>query len=72
MTSQKLMIILFSQAALIILVFVTLLWIWSIFIKNVSMVDIFWGLGFVVVNAFYVFMSGDLNIRKILILILVQ
>ena len=72
MTSQKLMIILFSQAALIILVFVTLLWIWSIFIKNVSIVDIFWGLGFVFVNAFYVFMSGDLNIRKILILILLQ
>ncbi|MBD45287.1 MAG: hypothetical protein CMC65_08735 [Flavobacteriaceae bacterium] len=66
------MIILFSQAALIILVFVTLLWIWSIFIKNVSIVDIFWGLGFVFVNAFYVFMSGNLNIRKILILILVS
>ncbi len=66
------MITLFSQAALIILVLVTLLWIWSIFIKNVSIVDIFWGLGFVVVNAFYVFMSGELNARKILILTLVS
>ena len=52
------MITLFSQAALIILAFVTLLWVWSIFIKNVSIVDIFWGFGFVVVNTFYVFMSG--------------
>ncbi|MBT8306693.1 MAG: DUF1295 domain-containing protein [Maribacter sp.] len=66
------MIDLFSQAALIILVLVTLLWIGSIFIKNVSIVDIFWGLGFVVVNAFYVFMSGELNARKILILTLVS
>jgi len=63
---------LFLQAALIILVLVTLLWIWSIFIKNVSIVDIFWGVGFVVVNAFYVYMSGELNPRKILILVLVS
>lgn len=66
------MITLFSQAALIILVLVTLLWIWSVIIKNVSIVDIFWGLGFVVVNAFYVFMSGELHPRKIVILSLVS
>ena len=66
------MITLFSHTALIILVLVTLLWVWSVFIKNVSIVDIFWGLGFVVVNAFYVFMSGELNSRKILILALVS
>ena len=63
---------LFFQAAIIILVLVTLLWIWSVFIKNVSIVDIFWGFGFVVVNVFYVLMSGDLNARKILILALVS
>jgi steroid 5-alpha reductase family enzyme len=63
---------LFLQASLIIWVLVTLLWIWSIFIKNVSIVDIFWGFGFVVVNAFYVFMSGELNPRKILVLALVS
>ena len=65
------MIELFSQAALIIFILVTLLWVWSVFIKNVSIVDIFWGFGFVVVNAFYVFMSGDLHARKIVILTLV-
>ena len=65
------MMTLFLQAALIILVLVTLLWIWSIIIKNVSIVDLFWGFGFVVVNAFYLFMSGELNTRKILILTLV-
>ncbi|NKI30443.1 DUF1295 domain-containing protein [Croceivirga thetidis] len=65
------MLTLFSQATLIILVLVTLLWLWSVVIKNVSIVDIFWGLGFVVVNTYYVFMSGELNTRKLLILLLV-
>lgn len=63
---------LFLQASLVIWVLVTLLWIWSIIIKNVSIVDIFWGFGFVVVNALYLFMSGELNDRKILVLILVS
>ena len=62
---------LFLQSALLIWVLVTLLWIWSIFIKNVSIVDLFWGAAYVIVNAFYVFASGELNPRKILILILV-
>jgi len=64
--------ILFSQAAVIIVIFVTLLWIWSVFIKNVSIIDIFWGLGFVIVNMFYACMSGDLTARKLLVLILVS
>lgn len=63
---------LFLQASLLLWILVTLLWIWSIIIKNVSIVDIFWGVGFVVVNAFYVFNSGELNPRKILILLLVS
>ena len=62
---------LFLQAALLIWVLVTLLWIWSVLIKNVSIVDIFWGFGFVAVNAFYVFGSGELNPRKIVMLVLV-
>lgn len=66
------MMILFLQASLIILVLVTLLWIWSVIITNASIVDLFWGVGFVVVNAFYVLMSGEINARKILILVLVS
>lgn len=65
------MVTMFLQALLLIWVLVTLLWIWSIIIKNVSIVDIFWGFGFVAVNALYVLVSGELNDRKILILILV-
>jgi steroid 5-alpha reductase family enzyme len=63
---------LFLQACLLIWILVTLLWVWSIIIKNVSIVDLFWGLGYVIVNAFYVFMSDELNPRKILILFLVS
>lgn len=63
---------LFLQASLVIWILVTLLWIWSIIIKNVSIVDIFWGFGFVVVNALYIFIPGELNDRKILVLILVS
>jgi steroid 5-alpha reductase family enzyme len=59
--------ILFSQAALIIPVYITALWIWSIFNKNVSVIDIFWSVGFVIVNVFYAFMYGDLTSRKILV-----
>jgi steroid 5-alpha reductase family enzyme len=66
------MITLLSHAALIILALITLLWIWSVFIKNVSIVDIFWGFGFVVVNVIYAYMTGELNARKILILTLVS
>ena len=65
------MLTLILQASLIILVLFTLLWIWSIIIKNVSIVDIFWGFGFVLVNAFFVFQTGELDARKILLLVLV-
>ena len=66
------MITAFLQASLLIWVLITILWIWSVIIKNASIVDIFWGIGFVVVNTFYVFFSGELNPRKILILVLVS
>lgn len=66
------MLTLFLQATLLIWVLVTLLWIWSIIIKNASIVDIFWGFSYVVVNAFYVLLSGELNSRKILLMVLVS
>jgi len=65
------MLTLFLQACLLILVLVTLLWVLSVIIKNASIVDLFWGFGFVVVNAFYVFTSGEMSTRKILVLVLV-
>ena len=66
------MVQLYYQASFLIFILVTILWIWSIYLKDVSIVDIFWGLGFVILNIFYVFNSGDLNSRKILLVVLVS
>ncbi|MFA6677566.1 MAG: DUF1295 domain-containing protein [Bacteroidales bacterium] len=66
------MLTLFLQALLIIFITVTLLWILSVLIKNVSIVDLFWGLGFVIVNAFYFLNSGEIYTRKIILLSLVS
>ncbi|MGL4520442.1 MAG: DUF1295 domain-containing protein [Phocaeicola sp.] len=62
---------LFLQASLLVLTLFTLLWMLSIKWKNVSIVDLFWGIGFVVVNAFYIGMSGDVTPRKFILLLLV-
>ena len=63
---------LYYQASFLIFILVTILWIWSVYLKDVSIIDIFWGLGFVILNMFYVFNSGDLTSRKILLLVLVS
>lgn len=65
------MLSLFLYALVVIFILVTLLWLWSVIIKNVSIVDIFWGFGYVVVNALYFFLSGESNDRKLLLLVLV-
>jgi steroid 5-alpha reductase family enzyme len=59
------------HTSIIIFVLVTLLWLWSVRITNVSIIDLFWGFSFVIVNASYLLMSEELNARKILLLILV-
>lgn len=61
----------YFQACLLILALFSLIWLVSIPLKNVSIVDLFWGVGFVVVNTFYTFSSGELTARKFLVLILV-
>lgn len=66
------MLSLFLQASLIIFILVTLLWLVSVIIKDVSIVDLFWGAGFVIVNAVYFFLSGDYYTRKILLIGLVS
>jgi len=44
----------------------------SVIITNASIVDLFWGMGFVIVNTIYFYASGDFYARKILLLILVS
>jgi steroid 5-alpha reductase family enzyme len=59
------------QSFAVILMLMTILWVISIFIKNVSIVDLFWGAGFVITALFY-FISADGNFqRKTLLLSLV-
>jgi steroid 5-alpha reductase family enzyme len=63
---------LFLQATLLIWILVSLLWLWSVLLKNVSIVDIFWGFGFVIVNAFYAYNTPEINTKTLLLLILVS
>lgn len=63
---------LFVQALLVIFILVTLLWALSVWIKNVSIVDLFWGIGFIIVNAIYFYKSGEFYLRKNLLLALVS
>ncbi|MBS4058986.1 MAG: DUF1295 domain-containing protein [Bacteroidetes bacterium] len=54
-----------------IMLMMTILWLVSIRIKNVSIVDIFWGFGFVVAGVIYFLFTGGFETRKILLTIMV-
>ena len=41
-----------GRVLFLILSIMTILWVVSIILKNVSIVDMFWGLGFVMVNTY--------------------
>jgi steroid 5-alpha reductase family enzyme len=53
------------------MILMSLLWIISIILKNVSIVDLFWGFGFVLVSIFYFLNTLGYAPRKIIVLILV-
>ena len=61
----------YFQGLLLIIALVTVLWVISVFLINVSIVDLFWGLGFVIVNSFYCYSSSTFSSRRILLLVLV-
>jgi steroid 5-alpha reductase family enzyme len=61
----------YLAALLLILIMMSLLWIVSIFIKNVSIVDLFWGAGFVLTAGFYFLNTDGLSARKIILFALV-
>ena len=56
----------------LILAMVTLLWIYSVIIKNASIVDVFWGFGFVITNIIYLIMNDVSSPRQWLLVILVS
>jgi steroid 5-alpha reductase family enzyme len=49
----------------------TSLWIVSIVLKNVSIIDLFWGFGFVLTGWIYFFFTEGYEARKILLMVLV-
>ena len=51
-----------------ILCMMTVLWIISVFLKNVSIVDLFWGLGFVLSASVYFILTDEIGVRKVLLL----
>lgn len=71
-TKLDIMLSIFLNAALIIWILVTILWLISIFIKDVSIVDLFWGFGYVVINVFYFFIADDFSPKRLLLLTLVS
>lgn len=62
-------IYLLAFAAIILMM--TILWLISIKIKNVSIVDLFWGFGFVVAAAVYFIFTEGFETRKILLMTMV-
>ena len=61
----------YIQGLLLIISLMTFLWILSVYLRNVSIVDLFWGLGFIIVNALYIFSSEVINIRQIVLFVMV-
>jgi steroid 5-alpha reductase family enzyme len=61
----------YLQALLVILSLMTILWVVSVIIKNVSIVDLFWGFGFVLTALFYFLNTDGSSPRKIIITVLV-
>ena len=61
----------YIQGFLLIISLMTFLWILSVYLRNVSIVDLFWGLGFIIVNALYIFSSEVINIRQIVLFVMV-
>jgi len=61
----------FGITALVILIYMTLVWLASLAKKDASLVDTFWGLGFVVCAATYFALTDGFTTRKILLLVIV-
>jgi len=58
-------------ALLSIMIMMSVLWVISIILKNVSIVDLFWGIGFIVEGSIYYLKTDGLEIRKLILISLV-
>lgn len=62
----------FAIALLLALCMMTLVWLLSLVRRDAGIIDIFWGLGFVVVAWFYFLTSDAMTVRKVLTVALVS
>jgi len=62
----------YFEALLIIMILMSTLWVFSVIFKNVSIVDLFWGAGFVLTAGFYFISTNGFELRKIILMILVS
>ena len=60
-----------TQALLLIIIMMSVLWIVSVVLRNVSIVDLFWGPGFVAASLFYFLNTDGFYTRKVILLALV-
>jgi steroid 5-alpha reductase family enzyme len=61
----------YLRAFPVIMVMMTLVWIVSVWLKNASIVDPFWGLGFAVAAGYYFLQTHGIFTRQVLVLALV-
>jgi len=61
----------YITALLVILAMITFLWVVSVILKNASIVDLFWGFGFVVTALVYFLYTEGFETRKLILMILV-
>ncbi|MFH1161444.1 MAG: DUF1295 domain-containing protein [bacterium] len=59
------------QVALLIVAYMSLAFFIALRIKDNSIADVFWGAGFIIVTAFSLMMSPDIDLRKIIIAFLI-
>ncbi len=62
---------LYAIAFVIVLIYVTVIWVASLRLKNASIIDIFWGLGFLILAGAGLILTGGFWARRMLVGILV-
>lgn len=63
-------LVIYLKGFLVVMAMLTLVWLVSIKLVNASIVDPFWGLGFVLLTVFYFLNSSGDDVRRILVLVL--
>ena len=61
----------FTEIALLILLYMTLVFVLALIVKDNSIVDIFWGLGFILIAVYSLFQDTDFDLRKWIVTFLV-